>query len=70
MKPGMICVVCVDDTIFATTNSADLDREIVALSNSTDEHCHTFQLRNKDVVGWCFSWFSNGKSGTNKLLLT
>ena len=51
MKPGMICVVCVDDTIFATTNSADLEREIVAVSNSTNEHCHTFQLCDKDVVG-------------------
>ena len=40
-----------DDTIFAAANSADLDKEIVALGISTDDQCHIFQLHDEGEVG-------------------
>ena len=69
MKPGIICVVYVDDTIFAAANSAELDKEIVALVISTNEQCHTFQLRDEGEVG-AFLGIQIEKTGTNQFLLT
>jgi hypothetical protein len=37
MKSGMLCVVYVDDTIFASAKVDDLEREITSLGISTDE---------------------------------
>ena len=37
MKPGIICVVYVDDTIFAAASAEDHDRKIAALGISTNE---------------------------------
>jgi hypothetical protein len=51
MKQGIICVVYVDDTIFAGADSAVLEEEIRLLGVSDTEQRHTFQLRNEGEVG-------------------
>lgn len=49
MDPGIMCVVCVDDTIFVVTNSAGLHKDIVALYISIKEQCLSFQLHDEGV---------------------
>ena len=51
MKPGIICVVYVDDTIFAAASAEDLDCKIAALGISTSEQQHSFQLHDEGEVG-------------------
>ena len=56
MKSGMMCVVYVDDTIFASAKGEDLEHEITSLGISTDVQRHTFALRNEGEVSafWVF----------------
>ena len=51
MKEGIMCVVYVDDTIFAGADAAVLEEEIRALGVSDTEQQHKFQLRNEGEVG-------------------
>ena len=51
MKRGILCVVYVDDTIFAGADSALLESEIRQLGVSDTEQQHSFQLRNEGEVG-------------------
>ena len=51
MKNGILCVVYVDDTIFAGADAAVLEEEIRALGVSDTEQRHSFQLRNEGEVG-------------------
>ena len=51
MKNGILCVVYVDDTIFAGADSDILEEEIRALGVSDTEQRHSFQLRNEGEVG-------------------
>jgi len=51
MKKDIICVVYVDDTIFAGPNRAAIDLEIKGLGVSDDEHRHQFELRGEGEVG-------------------
>ncbi|KAI2499350.1 hypothetical protein MHU86_15132 [Fragilaria crotonensis] len=51
MKDGILCVVYVDDTIFAGADSSILEEEIRALGVSDTEQRHSFQLRNEGEVG-------------------
>ena len=69
LKRGMICVVYVDDTIFATKDTADLDKEIAALGISTSEQQHTFALRDEGEVS-AFLGIQIKKTGPNEFLLT
>jgi hypothetical protein len=69
MKAGMICVVYVDDTIFASANEDDLEREITSLGISTDAQRHTFQLRNEGEVS-AFLGIQIKKTGSKEFLLT
>ena len=50
LKLGMICVVYVDDTIFASSNFADLDAAISSLGISVEDQQHTFALRDEGEV--------------------
>jgi Reverse transcriptase (RNA-dependent DNA polymerase) len=50
LKPGMMCVVYVDDTIFGGKSREDIDREIHSLGISTTQHVHTFTLRDEGSV--------------------
>jgi hypothetical protein len=45
MNAGFVCVVCVDDTIFAGPDYARLESEIKSLGVSDDEDQPSFQLR-------------------------
>jgi hypothetical protein len=69
LKKGMICVVYVDDTIFATADPADLDLEIKALGISTNEQQHSFALRDEGEVS-AFLGIQIKKTGPNEFLLT
>jgi len=51
MKKDIICVVYVDDTIFAGPDSVAIEREIKGLGVSDDEHRHKFELRDEGEVG-------------------
>ena len=51
MKQGIMCVVYVDDTIFAGADASALEEEIRLLGVSDTEQQHTFQLRNEGEVG-------------------
>jgi hypothetical protein len=51
MKQGIICVIYVDDTIFAGADPTVLEEEIRLLGVSDTEQRHTFQLRNEGEVG-------------------
>jgi hypothetical protein len=46
----MICVLYVDDTIFASANVVDLDAAISSLGSSVDDQQHTFALRDEGEV--------------------
>jgi hypothetical protein len=47
MKAGCICVIYVDDTIFADPDAEKLAKEITSLGVSNDENQHSFQLRDE-----------------------
>jgi len=47
----MICVVYVDDTIFAGSSGEVLEAEIANLGICSDRNVHSFQLRNEGEVG-------------------
>jgi hypothetical protein len=51
MKKGIICVVYVDDTIFAGPDRALIDAEIKGLGVSSKEKSHSFYLRDEGEVG-------------------
>ena len=51
MKPGIICVCYIDDTIFAGADSELLEAEIRSLGVNEKEQRHTFALRNEGEVG-------------------
>ncbi len=65
----MICVVYVDDTIFACANVADLDAEISSLGNSVDDQQHTFALRDEGEVS-AFLGIQIAKTGDIEFFLT
>jgi hypothetical protein len=50
LKQGMMCVIYVDDTIFASANVSEIDSEIHALGIASNEQRHTFSLRNEGQV--------------------
>jgi hypothetical protein len=50
MKPGMICVVHVDDTIIGARQLSDIDQEIMSLGIVDDNTKHTFTLRDEGEV--------------------
>jgi hypothetical protein len=47
MKPGMICVVYVDDTIVGAQQLSDINQEIMSLGIVDDDMKHTFPLRDE-----------------------
>jgi hypothetical protein len=50
MKRGMMCVVYVDDTIFAASTVEEIEHEITSLGIAADTQTHTFALRNEGEV--------------------
>jgi hypothetical protein len=69
MKAGCICVIYVDDTIFAGPDANKLAAEIKSLGVSSDENQHSFQLRDEGEVG-NFLGIRIQKQGAGKFLLT
>ena len=69
LKLGMICVVYVDDTIFASSNVADLDAAISSLGISVEDQQHTFALRDEGEVS-AFLGIQITKTGDNEFFLT
>ena len=69
LKRGLICVVYVDDTIFAGADVPALEREITALGISTKEQRHTFHLRNEGSVS-AFLGIQIEKTGPSTFHLT
>ena len=51
MKRDMICVVYVDDTIFAGPDSNAIEEVITGLGVQNEEQRHTFELRDEGEVG-------------------
>jgi hypothetical protein len=51
MKKGIICVVYVDDFIFAGPDRTLIDAEIQGLGVSSKEQIHSFDLRDEGEVG-------------------
>jgi hypothetical protein len=51
IKQGLICVIYVDDTIFARPDTSNIVEEIDGLGVSKYETQHSFQLRDKGEVG-------------------
>ena len=51
MKRDMICVVYVDDTIFAGPDTKAIEEVIAGLGVQNDEQRHTFELRDEGEVG-------------------
>jgi hypothetical protein len=70
MKEGIICVVYVDDTIFAGADASLLDEEIRKLGVSDSEQHHSFQLRDEGKVGAFLVGIQITKMGTNTFTLT
>ena len=69
MKEGMMCVVYVDDTIFASSNIDDLEQEISSFSILATAQHHKFTLQNEGEV--CdFLGINITKTGNNQFLLT
>jgi hypothetical protein len=70
LRFGMICVVYVDNTIFASANVKDLDAVIVSLCiiNSDDQR-HTFALRDEGEVS-TFIGIQITKTGDNEFFWT
>jgi len=69
MKKGIICVVYVDDTIFAGASADELEQEITALGIRKEEQRHSFALRNEGEVG-AFLGVQVEKKGPKEFLLT
>ena len=69
LKAGMMCVVYVDDTIFASANVEDLEQEIKSLGISTNAQRHTFALRDEGEVS-AFLGIQIKKTGDCEFLLT
>jgi hypothetical protein len=69
MKAGCICVIYVDDTIFAGPDAEKLAKEITSLGVSNDENQHSFQLRDEGEIGY-FLRIRIQKQGAGKFLLT
>jgi hypothetical protein len=69
MKEGIVCVVYVDDTIFAGADTVAFAHEIRNLGVSNSEQRHTFQLRNKGEVG-AFLGKQMTTTGSNTFTLT
>jgi hypothetical protein len=51
MKKYQICVIYVDDTIFAGSDAAKIQEEIKSLGVSNFEEQHKFELRDEGEVG-------------------
>jgi hypothetical protein len=51
MKVVCICVIYVNDTIFAGPDAKKLAKEITSLRVSSDDNQHSFQLRDEGEVG-------------------
>jgi hypothetical protein len=51
MKAGCICIIYVDDTIFSGPEADKLSAEVQSLGVNSDEHQHSFQLRDEGEVG-------------------
>jgi hypothetical protein len=65
----MMCVVYIDDTIFASSNVDSLEQEISSLGIVTTAQRHTFALQNEGEV--CdFLGIHIKKIGNNQFLLT
>jgi hypothetical protein len=69
MKPGCICAIYVGDTIFAGLEADKLSAEINSIGVDSDEHHHSFQLRDEGEVG-DFLGIRIEKLAGGKLLLT
>ena len=69
MKNGILCVVYVDDTIFAGADPEILEAEIKSLGVSDKEQRHTFSLRNEGEVG-AFLGIQIKKTGPQQFYLT
>ena len=69
LKLGMICVVYVDDTIFASANVTALDAMISSLGINIDNQQHTFALRDEGEVS-AFLGIQIAKTGANEFFLT
>jgi hypothetical protein len=69
IKHGIMCVVYVDDTIFAGASSDVLEAEIAALGVSEATQRHKFQLRNEGEVG-AFLGIQIEKTGKNEFYLS
>jgi hypothetical protein len=69
MKAGCVCVVYVDNTIFAGPDYARLEAKIKSLGVSDDKHQHSFQLRDEGEVG-NFLGISIVKNDDGTFLLT
>jgi hypothetical protein len=48
MKPGMICILYVDDTIIGARQLSDINREIMSLGIVDNNMQHTFTLRDEE----------------------
>jgi hypothetical protein len=51
MKHNMICLIYVDDTIITGPDSAAIEHLIKDLGVKSDDHLHTFELRDEGEVG-------------------
>jgi hypothetical protein len=69
MKPGMICIVYVDDTIIGARQLSDINREIMSLGNVDDNIKHTFTLRDEGEVS-AFLGMQIKRLTSNKFQLT
>ena len=64
-----MCVVYVDNMIFASASIDNLEREITSLGISTEAQRHTFALRDEGEVS-AFLGIQIKKTGDNEFLLT
>jgi hypothetical protein len=69
LKKGCICVVYVDDTIFAGPDAKMLEQEIRSPVVASDECDHSFQLRDEGEVGYFLGIIIEKQKG-NAFLLT
>jgi hypothetical protein len=69
LKEGIMCVVYVDDTIFAGADPDALEHEIKTLGVNETTQRHKFQLRNEGEVG-AFLGIQITKTGTNEFYLS
>ena len=62
-------MIYVDDTILAGPNPLELEKLITDLGISSEEHCHSFDLRDEGEVG-DFLGIHIEKAGPRKFILT